>query len=300
MNYLVYVAYGRNAIWCEAFLSVISYLALLPKGENSVFEETNILIYTNAPAQFREVLGEQTLIIYPAVSAATWKEWHGTVNKVYMLKINALQHAVIHYQGQLLFVDTDTLWLQLPDTLWAQIAAGKQVLHDQEGELAGNNILNNKVYQHLKNQIFKTNTTTVQLYADTIMYNSGAIGFRSKNGTFLEDVRQLAEQFFTAYDKHIMEQLAFSVLIPQNGPVVYAAPYVLHYWNLKAMRPTLELFFAHHAGKSIQEIYVHAQRLDIPGMHEDELAYRSLPSWRRSWRKILGKQWQMPELKIED
>jgi hypothetical protein len=291
MNSLIYLAYGPAELHAEAFYSLLSYYKVAEKP-------VRILIYTDAPTAFTQVLGARPEIAYPAVTAAEWQQWRGSSNKVYLLKIGVLAHAAQHYPGNLLFVDTDTIWQRDPAPLFAQIAEGQRIMHVSEGRLATGNALSRKVYQHLKSHIFMAGSRPVRVTPDTLLYNSGVLGFASPVAAQLPEVMALADQLYAAYNKHMMEQLAFSLRFALDGPIGEAAPYVLHYWNLKAARPVLARLFDKYAGRPLDELYARATALNLAGLHEAELAYRSLPGWRRTLLKLLGRQWQMPEIAV--
>lgn len=281
MNSLIYLAHGPAGLRAEAFYSLLSYYEV---AGNPV----RILIYTDAPDAFRQVLGPRPEIVYPAVTAAQWQEWRGSSNKVYLLKIGVLAHAAAQYPGNLLFVDTDTIWQRDPAPLFAQLAQGERLMHVSEGTLGTGSRLGRKIYQRLKNRVFSVVTHQFRLTASTQLYNSGVLGFASTLAAQLPEVLQLADQLYAAYNKHIMEQLAFSLRFALDGPIGEAAPYVVHYWNLKNMRPVLAQLFDQHPSCSLAELYEQATRLNLAGMHAAELAYRALPGWRRAlvrWQK---------------
>ena len=285
--YLIYLAYGAEALHAEALYSLLSYYEVARPA-------ATVLIYTDAAASFRQVLGDKPGILYPSVSPGEWQNWRGSSNKVYLLKIGVLSHAAQHYPGNLLFVDTDTIWQADPAPLFAHVAQGRFVMHVSEGELASGNTLSRKVYQHLKGQVFHVGARHYALDKHTVLYNSGVIGLASASAERLPEVAALADQLYAAYNKHIMEQLAFSLWFEEDSTVVEAAPYVLHYWNLKAARPLLTQLFNSQATRSLTAFHQQATALNLASLHEAELTYRQLPSWRRTLLKLLGRHWQMP------
>jgi hypothetical protein len=291
MNSLIYLAQGPAELRAEGFYSLLSYYKVAATP-------VQILIYTDAPEAFVQVLGARPEIIYPTVTAAQWQEWRGSSNKVFMLKIGVLNHAATHYPGNLLFVDTDTIWQRDPAPLFNLISQGQLIMHIIEERMSTGNVLSRKVYKHLKDQTFMAGNRQIRLTPETLLYNSGVLGFPSSMAAELPNITCLADQFFAAYDKHIMEQLAFSIYFHLSAPVAEAAPYVLHYWNLKAARPYLARVFEKYAGQPLDELYQRASALDLPGLHEAELAYRNLPGWRRTLLKLQGRRWRMPELAV--
>jgi hypothetical protein len=275
-SYLLYLAYGSEELHAEALYSLLSYYQVAAKP-------VQVLIYTDSPASFEQVLGVRPEIIYPAVTPDEWQRWRGSSNKVYLLKQGVLGHAAQHYPGNLLFVDTDTIW-----------QAGQYVMHVSEGRLAVGNVLSRKVYKHLKGHVFTVGPNQYSVAKNTVLYNSGVIGMSSAAAMRLPEVVALADQLYATYNKHMMEQLAFSLWFKADSLIVEAAPYVVHYWNLKAARPFLTQVFRKYASQSLNEFYKRTSALDLKGLHEAEMAYRQLPSWQRTLLKLLGRHWQMP------
>lgn len=286
-SYLLYLAYGSEELHAEALYSLLSYYQVAAKP-------VQILIYTDSPASFEQVLGTRPEILYPAVTPEEWQSWRGSSNKVYLLKQGVLGHAAQHYPGNLLFVDTDTIWQADPTPLFEKIAAGQYVMHVSEGRLAVGNVLSRKVYKHLKGLIFTVGTQQYSVTENTVLYNSGVIGLPSAVAARLSEVVALADQLYATYNKHMMEQLAFSLWFEADSLIVEAAPYVLHYWNLKAARPLLMQVFKTYASQSLDEFYRQTTNLNLGALHAAEMKYRELPSWRRTLLKLLGRQWQMP------
>jgi hypothetical protein len=286
-SYLLYLAYGSEELHAEALYSLLSYYEVAAKP-------VQILLYTDSPASFEQVLGARPEILYPAVTPEEWQRWRGSSNKVYLLKQGVLGHAAQHYPGNLLFVDTDTIWQADPTPLFEKIAEGQYVMHVSEGRLAVGNVLSRKVYKHLKGLIFTVGPHQYSVTENTVLYNSGVIGLPSAVAARLSEVVALADQLYATYNKHMMEQLAFSLWFKADSLIVEAAPYVIHYWNLKAVRPLLTQIFKAHAHQSLDEFYKQTTSLNLGALHEAEMQYRQLPSWRRTLLKLLGRQWQMP------
>ena len=289
MNYLIYLAHGPAAIKHEALYSLLTYFEVAPAPPATV------LVYTDTPDVFRQVLGERTDVLYPTVTAEQWQAWRGAADMVYLLKIGVLQHAAAHYPGNLLFTDTDTLWQRDPTPIFEQIAAGARFMHLDEGVMRTGHTLSRKVYRRLQGHEFAVGAGRVRIGPDTRLYNSGIIGFRSQDAALLGDITPLADQLYATYHKHMMEQLATGLRLGLDSPLREAAPYVLHYWNLKAIRPALTRVFEQYASQGLPTLRHHLDKLDIAGQHTAELAYRELPGWRRTLLKLMGRQWQIAD-----
>lgn len=290
MNSLVYLAYGLPDLINEGVYSILSYQRLVQNNP------AQILVYTDQPQAFQQVLGVHAHIQYPDISPEQWQSWRGS--RVYLLKIEVLKHAAEHYPGNLLFADTDTIWQQDPASIFEAIGRGQRYMHLCEGILAQGNYLSQKIYRHLKGHQWQINGRTCSISPTTLLYNSGVIGFSSPDARALDSIKDLGEQLYATYNKHIMEQLAFSMWFQAEAPLAEAAPYVLHYWNLKEIRPVLTQVVQRYAPQGLDVLYEQISRLNIAQLHAQELAYRNLPGWRRTLLKMQGRRWQLPAMDL--
>jgi len=284
-NYLIYQAYGSPDILNEALFSILSYLRQ-PAG-------ATVLVYTDNAAHFRAVLGELAGVVYVPIEPAQWRAWRGDIDFVHRVKIMVLQHAAAHYAGNLLYVDTDTLFTQSPAEIFEALSQGQRFTHVSEGRLNDGNALNRKI-----NRVLQTHDMPAlvggPIAPTTQMYNAGVLGLRSTDALLLAEVLALTEQLYRHYPKHVMEQLAFSVVWARSGPVQEAAPWVYHYWNLKEIRPVLGVLLTPQPGRSLADWQARVALLDVPALAEGKARFRALPGWQRAVRRWLGRGWQLP------
>jgi hypothetical protein len=284
-HYLIYQAYGSPAILDEALLSILSYLRQPA--------EATVLVYTDNPAHFQAVLGDASGVTYVFIEPAQWRAWRGEIDFVHRVKIKVLQHAATHYAGQLLYVDTDTVFTKSAGPIFTALALGERFVHVSEGRLGDGNPLNRKINRAL--QRAGAALAGGAIGPETRMYNAGVLGLRSPaDAPLLAEVLALTEQLYRLYPKHVMEQLAFSVVWARSGPVREAAPWVYHYWNLKEIRPVLAELFAPQPGATLAHWQARAASLDVPALAEGKARFRALPGWRRAVQRWLGQGWQLP------
>jgi len=285
-NYLIYQAYGNPDILNEALFSIISYLRQPAPAI--------VLVYTDNPAHFHRVLGELPAVEYVPIALSQWSEWRGDIDFVHRVKIKVLQHAAAHYSGQLLYVDTDTVFTQPVATLFVALERGERFMHMREGNLGDGNPLNRKISRALQQAGGGLSLADGVIGPQTQMYNAGALGFRSLDAPLLAEVLALTEQLYRLYPKHVMEQLAFSIVWAQAGPVREAAQWVYHYWDLKEIRPVLAELFAVAPAHQLADLQASATRLDLPALAEGKARFRALPGWRRAVQRWLGRAWRLP------
>lgn len=291
-NYLIYQAYGSPDILNEALLSILSYL------KQARDEAAQILVYTDNPAHFRAVLGEVAAVEYQVVAPAQWRKWRGEIDFVHRVKIKVLQHAAAHYAGSLLYVDTDTIFLQSPAEIFTALARAERFMHIGEGRLRDGNPLNRKINRFLQHSSANPTLPGGAITPATRMYNAGVLGLRSTDAPLLTEVLALTEQLYRLYPKHVMEQLAFSVVWVRAGIVREAAPWIYHYWNLKEIRPVLAQLFAPGPTRALAAWQARAAALNLPALAEGKAQFRRHPGWRRAVLRWLGRAWRLPVVEL--
>ena len=284
-NYLLYQAYGSPDILNEALFSILSYLRQSAGA--------TVVVYTDNAAHFRAVLGEAAGVEYVVIEPAQWRAWRGDIDFVHRVKIKVLEHAAAHYAGNLLYVDTDTVFTRPLAEIFTALGRGERFMHVAEGRLGDGNPLNRKINRAL--QASGAALAGGAIGPETHMYNAGVLGLRSPaDAPLLAQVLALTEQLYRLYPKHVMEQLAFSVVWARAGTVREAAPWVYHYWNLKEIRPVLATLLSPQPGAPLAHWQARAARLDVPALAEGKAQFRALPGWQRAVRRWLGRAWQLP------
>ena len=290
-DFLLYQAYGNLGILNEALFSILSYLRQ-PVG-------ARVVVYTDDPAHFQRVLGDAPAVEYVRIAPVQWQAWRGEIDFVHRVKIQVLQHAAAHYAGNLLYVDTDTVFVQPPTEIFGALGRGERFMHVGEGRLRDGNPLNRKINHALQQDGGRTALAGGPISPNAQMYNAGALGLRSTDAPLLAKVLALTEQLYRLYPKHVMEQLAFSVVLARAGVVHEAAPWIYHYWNLKEIRPVLTELFALAGPQSLAAWQARAGALNVPALAESKAQFRQNPGWRRAVLRWLGRDWRMPAITFQ-
>ena len=296
-NYVVFQAYGNKAICYEAIYSIISLYRL---GDNQNYQ---ILIYTDNKAVFEQYLS-QIPIIYEPITTQQIKEWRGEKDFVHRFKIKMLQDFFSKYAGNLLYVDTDTVFREPLTEIFIQISQGQRFFHIEEGQLdKQKGILAKKIVRFLEKNEFAnqpinelkpipTNPNSLKISTTTVMWNAGVIGMNSNQKNLLDTILWLSDVMYEKYQKHVMEQLAFSYCLQTNHTIKPTDYAIYHYWFFKEFRIPLEKFFDEHQGKPLSEL-----SLLIDGINPEILVipkknYEAMPKWRRWLWKLQSKTWQ--------
>jgi hypothetical protein len=316
MNVLLYLAHSKAEIAYEAIYSILSYLKV--SEQLAAEEQAQIVVYTDQEALFRTYLDNVPKPIhYVPLTPEKLNEWRGSINFVHRGKIKLLEDFfsrdpasrdpasrgpasrdwAIQEAENVLFVDTDTVFLQDVRPLFQQVAQGKLVMHSPEGRLdSGKNLIFKKMYRTLKAHNFAFQSADgqrVAVPATTEMWNSGVLGLNEKSKGLLQQVLHFTDTVYPHMPKHIIEQLAYSFHFGQHGPPAPADAYIYHYWNFKEYRPVLTDFFTAQQDKTTAELISRMHRIDPRELIKPKEAYDESRGLNRIVRKLMGK-WKMP------
>ena len=240
-NYIVTQCYGNEDIFYECAFALLSMSRLYGDG---FLSSTEIWIYTDKPEWFSRFADCPLPVHFRKMDAATIAQWQGTHRFVHRLKIELLRDLVKDKQGNILYMDTDVVWTHAVDEMLARIGNGALYMHVQEGLIndGGNPVLKKlSAFLNTGKEIKATDPKMGEHY----MWNAGILGFNTSHTPLLENVLALTDKIYPLYPKHVVEQFAFSYCFANETHIKAAAPYIIHYWNLKEMRKILAAFFTH-------------------------------------------------------
>ncbi|MFD2248178.1 hypothetical protein [Pontibacter ruber] len=281
-RHLLYQAYGNEDILHELIYSIYSLLRVY--GDSPF----TLVVYTDNQAMLEKWL--PPTVVYEPLTQVQIKQWRGKYDFVHRVKIEIIRDFISKYKGSALYLDTDTVITQPIDQLFEKIEQGVHVMHEEEGRISTRK---NIVFRKVDSFLGSHNTG---ISRDTVMYNAGALGFLCSEQQLMEQVLQTTDKLYELYQKHIIEQLAFSYHLDaaSSQPVYSATSEIYHYWNFKEYRGVLRAFFRHYEGTPYQELVPRIELINTQRMHAPKLAYEALPSYRRTLRKLSGTRWVMP------
>lgn len=226
------------------------------------------------------------------IDANTIKQWRGSIDFTHRVKIELLKDFTQTRTGNVLYLDSDTVFINRIGKMLEQIQVGKLYMHVMEGRVSDKQ---NPVLAKLDNYLRKNPGRKVkgQPIYDLAMWNAGVLGFNTQYNHLLDEVLKFTDSEYPKFPKHIVEQFAFSVSFQEQDDVKSAAQSILHYWNLKELRPLLSSFFDHFRDKSWEELTQLSQLIQIHVLIQEKANfYRN----RSIVAAIQKKQWQ-PEIR---
>ncbi len=226
---LVYQAYGLLEIVRQTQFSILSFLK-----NRELDDLTEIWVYTDQKNRFVEFFGDHPQIEYVEITKDQIQKWRGEINFVHRVKVEILKDAASKFQGCLFYCDGDTYFMSSPKSLFKKVSDRYSLMHIAENALdAGKDPLSKKILKFVKTHQFQISNEFVGIGPSTVMWNAGVLGISEKNKYLLSLVLELTDQAYSLYQKHVMEQLAFSFYLQTRTTVLPADSVIYHYWNQK-------------------------------------------------------------------
>ncbi len=226
---LVYQAYGLEDVIRQTQFSIVSLLTQL-KSPTSL----EIWVYTDRKDIFDRYFGTHPSIRYVEITMDQVRKWRGSIDFVHRVKVEILQDAGKKFQGGLFYADGDTYFLSDPNEIFSQVNDRYSLMHIAENALIeGKDPLSKKILKFCKKNQFDIRGEHVAVGPSTVMWNAGVLGISEHNKKLLPLVLELTDQMHSMYQKHVMEQLAFSFFLQTRSDVQAADHVIYHYWNQK-------------------------------------------------------------------
>ncbi len=230
---IVLQAYGTDTIIHQ---NMVCLLSLLHQADLNAI--ARVLVYTDRADQFQKFFNHEWArahVQYEDLSPERVKSWRGAINFVHRVKIEMLRDAVIKTGDSVVFyVDGDTIFIRDPSPMFGQIDARNSVMHELENIIdLGGDPISKKLTRFLQKSWRPDDEVGRGLTSGIAMWNAGVLGFSQHFAPHLDEVLYLTEKLYTAYPKHVMEQLAFSYCLRAHTRIRDARDSILHYWREK-------------------------------------------------------------------
>lgn len=225
-NVIVYLAVGDRYI-NQALFSIITFTLVYRKSRT----QPKIIVFTDRPAAFLW-LADVCEVDARAVSHDQLDEWIGGTGQTLRSKIRVIQDVLTAAEVNLLYVDTDTIFLKKVDELFFRISTGDCIMHTREWLLSYGRRLHLELCPQ-DVQFKLKHSFNVRINDQTSMWNSGVVGVSSGLKNEIKAVLELNDAFYQKYPTWHVEQLAFSVILSGTGRLSDAKKQIFHYWHNK-------------------------------------------------------------------
>lgn len=281
-NYIILQCYGNEDIFFECAYALLS-LSKISAGD----PQAEVWIYTDKPGWFKRFTDCPLNLNFRQIDNKTIAAWRGSIDFVHRIKIEVLRDFVHQHSGNILYLDTDIVVLRKLEEVWKDLSRGELYMHVQEGKVSdrGNPIMA-KLDSHLRAS-GGPQVSDKPLY-ELSMWNAGVLGFNTSRTKLLDEVLTFTDERYPAFPKHVVEQFAFSVFFQREGNIKGAAPYILHYWNLKEARAVLRRFFEDFKNASWGQLCAYSDALQMPVLMQEKINFYENRSLLDKLRK---KRW---------
>jgi len=207
-------------------------------GKNQEHIE-KIVVYTDRPDVFECQLQNCSKVQYELITPEIIKDWVGANGYIYKTKIRVIQDFFSKYDGNVLFLDTDTIIIDNLSTVFHDINAGFYYMHAAEYQLSSQ--LDYRLYNFL---LKDCNEELYGISLNSYMTNSGVIGMNSSNYQILNFVLPYIDLLYKAMPwQRVIEQIALGKFLTASGNLKFAHNKVLHYWAYKEITDFLIYLF---------------------------------------------------------
>ncbi|MEK3834097.1 MULTISPECIES: hypothetical protein [unclassified Paenibacillus] len=254
MNYIAYLAYGKREFALEAVYSILS---LYYSAGFEDHKDISIIIYTDQSDFFTRVFGKNDRIIYQELTETLRESWMKG-GYVYRAKIKLLQDCMGKYPGNLLLVDTDTIFIKDNlEELFCGISQNQFHMYAQENTLEQRMRIHQEVVIDPKeqnselsllnfikdNSFMTTSAKEIKVPLTMEMWNSGVVGLNKSHLSSLDEVLEMIDTIYEKFHYRILEQFALSFVYGKQYKICNTDCTIHHYWYSKITRYIILIFF---------------------------------------------------------
>lgn len=229
---LVVQSFGRIHEYRRATLTILSLYSFVR------VEDFNVILFTDNPEWFSNVL-EGLPIHYEKLTPAIIREMRGEIDFLHRMKIVMIEKAFNRSNGNLLYADSDTFFIENPERFLESVSEKNAFMHKKEYQfsaLANLELPGGKpfvdFYNLIKCQHFKLpNSGDLTIPLSYYSWNAGVMVFHKSHKRLLEEVYSLTHEFYPRTLNHASEQYAFSVVMQNHTNLQDCFSICYHYWH---------------------------------------------------------------------
>ena len=218
----IYLAHSQERYLRQTVFSILSYQQFL-KTSNL---EHRIIVFTDNPDFFKP-LG----VITHLVSESQKVEWKGAINFIHRMKIMVMIEAKEKHEGKLLFIDSDNYAIHDPTDFLHAWNEDKVIMEKLEYVLQKPADLVGKKYKRFfkKSSVFGQPNYSVDMNQQC--WNSGIIGIPGSGKKLLPEILSVCDDMHSKFQKHLSEQMAFSIVLGKHYEVQAFKPFTFHWFG---------------------------------------------------------------------
>lgn len=226
---LVTQSFGRESEYKRVILSIWSYWLYHPTGR--------VLLFTDAPDYF-SIFFKDMPVQYKPLTDEKLKLMRGSIDFLHRIKIAIIEEAFAHGGENLLYIDSDTFFIDNVNFIDDELAADRAFMHVREyrfDSLREMKLPAAKPFHAFLDLIESTSFfgrggNIIPVSSQQYSWNAGVMAFHPSHRDILLDVYALTEQFYPKTENHASEQYAFSIVLQNNVALFPCDRACYHYW----------------------------------------------------------------------
>ena len=292
MKTIIYLSHGKEKYHYQTKYSVLSLLGLLLSQNRTDYK---IVIYTDRPDLVPEHDYIECIKLYPE-ELITWK---GPLDYVHRIKLEILRRAAVSYNNSIIYIDSDTRWLALPDRPFDNLNSGATAyMHKLEYRLTDNpNLYTYRYYNTLNRKRSVLRDLGIDERDHYEMWNAGVIGLPRNSAILIDKSLQINDILLLHSDmseRWIMEQLAQSLVLTEHFQVRPLDHFIEHWWFHGTELPILLCDFfksmpsdlsVEQQAKKVGEFPISAHDLEFIQNKKTNKIKRDIDKFKRSVHK---------------
>jgi hypothetical protein len=232
---IVYLSHGGQKYHDQTRYSVLTLLALFIEQKRNDFR---IAVYTDRPDR----LPAHDLIKPIPVNPEVFAGLLGPLDYPHRIKLGILRRALGDFGAPLIYVDSDTRWLRIPEEPFAALSGSGTppacYLYKVEGSISANFFP--QYFRLLRNKRRKLTEWRLSPDPPWTMWNSGTVGIPSRNAGFIDEVLRVNDELLPHVGyRNCVEQLALSLVAASRFEVRPFDAYLEHWWPYGSELPVL-------------------------------------------------------------
>jgi hypothetical protein len=240
---ILYLSHGGQRYHDQTRYSVLTLLARLLERNRNDFR---IIVYTDEPDQ----LPDHDLVQAVRVPSDKFAAWRGPLDYVHRIKLAVLQRALDDHGAPLIYVDSDTRWLHIPDAPFAALTGEVGTmsvppcyLYRVEGTISASFFP--QYYHLLRRKRRELMAWQLPHAPPWTMWNSGTVGIPARSAGFIDDVVRVNDALLPHVGfRNCVEQLALSLVAAARFEVRPFDSCLEHWWSYGSELPVvLRRFF---------------------------------------------------------
>jgi hypothetical protein len=237
---LLYLSHGGQKYHDQTRYSVLTLLARLLEQNRNDFR---IVVYTDQPGQ----LPAHDLVQAVRLNPEQFVALRGPLDYVHRIKLGVLLRALGELGAPLIYVDSDTRWLRIPDEPFGALSGSTTppacYLYKVEGSISASFFP--QYFHLLREKRRKLMEWRLPHDPPWTMWNSGAIGIPSRSEGFMDEVLRVNDALLLHVGfRNCVEQLALSLVTASRFEVRPFDGYLEHWWSYGSELPIfLRRFF---------------------------------------------------------